>query len=194
MQQVEVETTASASRSLKSQSQGSKPSEHHSDSDISCSDISGCTPIPLSNSCVSTKLPANTNSRIPECLTISSSSTTATARKRKIDQSQSRQINPTKNDILLGRGGHSNNNPGNKYFREKALELRPAYETCVSKEEKYSISEDLVHFMKVENRRFLKKNSDGQWYEVLENDARKKASQALRERCLSTSLPAEYDF
>ena len=192
-----METTASASRSLKSQSQGSKPSEHHSDSDISCSDIScsdisGCTPIPLSNSCVSTKLPANTNSRIPECLTISSSSTTTTTTRKKIDQS--RQINPTKNDILLGRGGHSNNNPGNKYFREKALELRPAYETCVSKEEKYSISEDLVHFMLVENRRFLKKNSDGQWYEVLENDARKKASQALRERCLSTSLPAEYDF
>jgi hypothetical protein len=174
---------------LKSQSQGSKTSEHHSDSDISCSDISGCTPIPLSNSCVTTKLPADTNSRIPECLTISLSST---ARKPKIDQSH--QINPTKNDILLGRGGHSNNNPGNKYFREKALELRPVYEACVSKEEKYRISEDLVKCMKVENRRFLQKNSDGQWYEVIGNDVRKKASQVLRERCLSTSLPAEYDF
>lgn len=187
MQQVEEETTAlttststSTRRNTKStpeldESQG--PCEHDSDSDIS-----GCTPIPLSSSCARTGLPANTNSRLLEYMSVT-----------KIDQSS--LIKPTEKDIVLGRGGHSNNHPGNKHFREKALELRPVYEACESKEEKYRISQELVDCMKAENRQFLRKNSDGQWYEVVGNDVRKKASQALRERVrLSELLPAEYDF
>ena len=56
------------------------------------------------------------------------------------------------------------------------------YEACESKEEKYRISQDLVDCMKAENRRFLKIESDGQWYEMVGNNVRKKASQQLRER------------
>ena len=38
----------------------------------------------------------------------------------------------------------------------------------------------LVEFIKGENRRFLEKGPDGLWYEVVGNDTRKKAGQALR--------------
>ena len=206
MQQVEEEapaltTSTSTRRNTKSTpelDESLRPCEHDSDNDISCSDISGCTPIPLSSSCARTGLPANTNSRLLEYMSITITKSESTissskSRKRKIDQSS--LIKPTENDIVLGRGGHSNNHPGNKHFREKALELRPVYEACESKEEKFRISQRLVECMEAENRRFLRKNSDGQWYEVEGNDVRKKASQALRERVrLSESLPAEYDF
>ncbi|EJK74775.1 hypothetical protein THAOC_03534 [Thalassiosira oceanica] len=61
------------------------------------------------------------------------------------------------------------------------MELRPWYES-VSKEEKYNISDLLVESVKAEGHRFLEKGSDGLWHEVIGNGARKKASQALRER------------
>jgi len=65
----------------------------------------------------------------------------------------------------------------------KALELRPIYDACSTKEEKYEVSEWFVNCMKAENRRFLeRKHPDGSWFEVIGNGARKKASQALRER------------
>lgn len=99
--------------------------------------------------------------------------------KRKIDES--RVIVPTDDDVLLGRGGHTNIHPGNIRFREKALELRPWYER-VSKEEKYHVSLVLIESVKSKGHRFLEKGSDGEWHEVLGNGARKKASQALRER------------
>jgi hypothetical protein len=56
------------------------------------------------------------------------------------------------------------------------------YAACDSKEKKYKVSELLVDCMKAENRRFLKIESDGQWYEMVGNKVRKKASQQLRER------------
>ena len=54
-------------------------------------------------------------------------------------------IEPTKGDILFGRGGDVNKHPGNIRFREKARELAPSYEACGdskdSNEEKYKVSE-----------------------------------------------------
>jgi hypothetical protein len=64
-----------------------------------------------------------------------------------------------------------------------ALELRPVYDACSTKEEKYKVSERFVNCMKAENRRFLeRKDPNGPWYKVVGNGVRKKASQALRER------------
>merc|ERR1719442_47609 len=100
-------------------------------------------------------------------------------KKRLIDES--RVFEPTDNDVLFGRGGFTNTHPGNIKFREKALELRPWYES-VSKEEKYNISDLLVEHVRAAGNRFLEKGSDGLWHEVEGNGARKKASQALRER------------
>lgn len=63
----------------------------------------------------------------------------------------------------------------------KALELRPWYESS-TKEEKFNISELLIESVKSEGHRFLEKGKDKMWHEVMGNGARKKASQALRER------------
>ena len=114
--------------------------------------------------------------------------------KRVIDLSTA--IEPTENDILFGRGSKSNKHPGNIFFREKARELGSWFISCSSKEEKYKVSEVLVEFIKGENCRFLKKVPDGLWYEVVGNDTRKKASQALRDQSsaasslLTTNVPS----
>ena len=100
-------------------------------------------------------------------------------KKRVIDETRS--IEYTDGDVLFGRGGFACKHPGNIKFRQKALELRPWYES-VAKEEKYKISDLLVESVEAEGRRFLEKGSDGLWYEVIGNGPRKKASQALRQR------------
>jgi hypothetical protein len=92
---------------------------------------------------------------------------------------------PTDDDILFGRGGYTNSHPGNIRFREKALEFRPVYERS-SKEEKYNISQMLLEAVTSEGARFLEKGQDGEWHQVIGNGARKKASQALRERMKGT--------
>mmetsp|Transcript_24988 Transcript_24988/g.39248 ORF Transcript_24988/g.39248 Transcript_24988/m.39248 type:complete len:441 (+) Transcript_24988:182-1504(+) len=103
--------------------------------------------------------------------------------KRVIDEG--RICVPNDNDILFGRGGYTNTHPGNIRFREKALEFRPVYERS-SKEEKYNISQMLLEAVTSEGSRFLEKGQDGEWHQVIGNGARKKASQALRERMKGT--------
>jgi hypothetical protein len=74
----------------------------------------------------------------------------------------------------------TNNNPGNIHFRAEALRLRPWYESS-TKEEKYEISNLLLESVLSKGGRFLERK-DGEWYEVIGGGARRKASQALRER------------
>lgn len=111
---------------------------------------------------------------------------------------------PTENDVLLGRGGMINNHPGNKLYLQVRSQLHSRYENA-SKAEKRRVSDELVDIVHQWNGRFLKKvddsspihnknntnkkrkrtsNCDNQierWYEVSCEEARKKASQALRE-------------
>jgi hypothetical protein len=56
-------------------------------------------------------------------------------------------INPTNNDVLLGRGGHTNGHAGSIRFRRTALELRPLCEAS-SREDKFNISKMLVQGVK----------------------------------------------
>jgi len=119
----------------------------------------------------------------------SSKSKTKKRRERFIDESTA--CEPTENDVLYGRGGFTNNHPGNIFFRQKALELRKWYEQEQSKDAKYEISIILVDSVKDRAGRFLEKGKGSdEWYEVIGNGARRKASQALRERIKgrSTSL------
>jgi hypothetical protein len=116
----------------------------------------------------------------------SSTKSNKTKEKKPKKKPQRRQLSdhpvvPTDRDIFFGRGGYNNTHPGNIRFREEALRIRPIYEE-LTKEEKYGFSLVLVETMKQENRRFLEKDLDGLWYEVNDKGARKKASQALRER------------
>eukprot|EP00581_Thalassiosira_minuscula_P013311 CAMPEP_0183713050 /NCGR_PEP_ID=MMETSP0737-20130205/8036_1 /TAXON_ID=385413 /ORGANISM="Thalassiosira miniscula, Strain CCMP1093" /LENGTH=409 /DNA_ID=CAMNT_0025941799 /DNA_START=77 /DNA_END=1306 /DNA_ORIENTATION=- len=106
-------------------------------------------------------------------------------RTRMLDEN--RAVEPTKNDVLCGRGGGTNNWPGNKRFREKALEFRLWYEKS-SKEEKQRIADELVGFVKNGGNRFLGKGEDGLWYEMIGNGPHWKASQALRERLKGKSV------
>jgi len=92
---------------------------------------------------------------------------------------------PTDEDVLFGRGGFTNSHPGNIRFREKALEFRHVYERS-TKEEKYNISQILLEAVTSEGARFLERGQDGEWHQVIGNGARKKASQALRERMKGT--------
>jgi len=113
-------------------------------------------------------------------------------KKKSKRKSQRRQLSdhpvvPTDRDIFFGRGGYNNTHPGNIHFRKEALRIRSIYER-LTKEEKYDFSLVLVETMKQENRRFLEKETDGQWYEVNTQGARKKASQALRERLSKRNL------
>ncbi|KAL7474195.1 hypothetical protein ACHAW6_000185 [Cyclotella cf. meneghiniana] len=120
----------------------------------------------------------------------SSKSKTKKRRERFIDESTA--CKPTENDVLFGRGGFTNNHPGNIFFRQEALRLRPFYEQEQSKDAKYEISIILLESVTSRGGRFLEKGkgSDELWHEVIGNGARRKASQALRERIKgrSTSL------
>jgi hypothetical protein len=132
--------------------------------------------------------PPASSSRSSETTIIRNMSSTSSRPPRIIDES--RAIEPTDDDVLFGRGGYTNTHPGNIFFRERALELRPWYESC-SKDEKYHVSNVLIESVKSAGHRFLEKGSDGLWHEVVGNGARKKASQALRERVRRTSRGGE---
>lgn len=124
-------------------------------------------------------------------LEIKSSSSSEKKTKKKKKKKRERVIDeghvciPTDDDVLFGRGGYTNSHPGNIRFRAKALEFRPMYEQS-TKEEKYQISQLLLESVMNEGARFLEKGKDDQWHQVIGNGARKKASQALRERIKGT--------
>jgi len=103
-------------------------------------------------------------------------------KKQKVSHAENTlcQITITDDDVLLGRGGKTNHHLGNIRFRDMARDLKPWY-TKLKKDDKKPISKMLVRKVHENSGRFLKKDSSGRWYEVEEERARKKASQALRE-------------
>jgi len=102
---------------------------------------------------------------------------------------------PTTHDVLLGRGGGTNNHNGNVKFRKLVNEHKMRYLAC-SKVEKPKVAREVVHlWRKMEPPgRFLSrldetkrgagsvKATDNVWFEVGDKKAREKASQCLRER------------
>ena len=124
-------------------------------------------------------IPPSSSDKITPTSPASSTKTKTTKPRREIDTSCS--VEPTDNDVLLGRGGFTNTHPGNISFRDKALELRSWYEMS-DKEQKFQISKLLLESVTGQGNRFLERGDDGLWHEVVGDGARKKASQALRER------------
>jgi len=89
---------------------------------------------------------------------------------------------PTGLDILRGRGGLTNRHAGNMKFRDEARKLRADYrDQETSRQEKFLLSQELSRRVKEYGGRFLERGADELWYEMSEKDARKKASQVLRE-------------
>jgi hypothetical protein len=102
---------------------------------------------------------------------------------------------PGLHDVLLGRGGGTNNHSGNVKFRKLVNEHKMRYLAC-SKVEKPKVARQVVILWRKLDPpgRFLArkdetkrgpgsvKASDNVWYEVGDKKAREKASQCLRER------------
>jgi len=87
----------------------------------------------------------------------------------------------SEHDVLLGRGGLANNNPGNKEYQKKKETMQERY-FAATKEEKTGISQELVDYVHETGGRFLKLDREReQWYEVSNSEARRKASQTLRD-------------
>ncbi|KAL7469225.1 hypothetical protein ACHAXS_009482 [Conticribra weissflogii] len=90
---------------------------------------------------------------------------------------------PHPHDVLCGRGGGSNNHPGNESFRELVNEVKVPYVNC-PKREKPLIARRIVEAVRNQSPpgRFLQKDMDtGLWNDIGDAKAREKTSQALRE-------------
>ena len=88
---------------------------------------------------------------------------------------------PNDSDVLLGRGGRTNNHPGNKKYLEAKDSMQERY-LAADKNGKTPISQELVDIVKGWGGRFLKLDPvSNRWYEIDNTTARKKCSQTLRE-------------
>lgn len=86
------------------------------------------------------------------------------------------------NDVLSGRGGGTNVHPGNRRFRDLINLHRRAY-LKARKNDKPTISRAIVRSIRDINGKFLKKDDkSGLWFEIGDDAAREKTSQALRQR------------
>ena len=83
---------------------------------------------------------------------------------------------------MCGRGGGSNNHPGNESFRELVNEVKVPYVNC-PKREKPLIARRIVEAVRIQTPpgRFLSKDAKGLWNDIGDGKAREKTSQALRE-------------
>jgi hypothetical protein len=102
---------------------------------------------------------------------------------------------PGPHDVLLGRGGGTNNHQGNVNFRQLVRQHKMRYLAC-SKVEKPKVAREVVQLWRKLDPpgRFLQRNNETKkgpgsvkdvcniWVEVNEKKAREKASQCLRER------------
>jgi len=86
-----------------------------------------------------------------------------------------------KYDVLLGRGGGTNNQIGNINFRSLVRDFQPIYLT-LKRKNKPLMARSLVLIVRFQGGRFLRKgDKTDEYYEVGDEKAEAKASQALRE-------------
>ena len=84
--------------------------------------------------------------------------------------------------VLSGRGGGTNLHPGNRFYRELIFTMRKEYDNA-SKSKKPLVSKKIVSMVRQNGGRFLSKNrKDGLYYDIGDEAAREKTSQALRHR------------
>lgn len=92
-------------------------------------------------------------------------------------------------DVLSGRGGGTNNHPGNKEFRSLVDQYRSEY-VLSKKWAKREIARNIVESIRSKGGRFLKKEGS-MWCDIGDQKAREKTSQALREG-LAAKMRAAY--
>jgi hypothetical protein len=101
-------------------------------------------------------------------------------RVRRSDPDIKEYITPKKEDVLFGRGGKSNNHPGNLDYRKCIVVEQPNYQ-ALPDGEKRIFSQKIVDWVHQDCKgRFVKKDEYG-WFLVTLPAALEKVSQALRE-------------
>ena len=84
-------------------------------------------------------------------------------------------------DVLLGRGGGTNTQVGNRRFRTLVTDFQPTY-LMAKRKEKPLLARSIVLIIRNRGGRFLKKDDNtGRLHEVGDEKAEAKTSQALRE-------------
>lgn len=102
-------------------------------------------------------------------------------RKTTLKRAERQVYKPTKDDILCGRGGMTNNHPGNIRFRALVKSAKRDYSLLGNKrKEKKQFSEGILRVIEEYGGRFLQKRGE-KWIIIKEAAARAKCSQALRE-------------
>lgn len=106
---------------------------------------------------------------------------------------------PSENDVLCGRGGSINSHKGNEQFRDLVEKRKRVYLTARFKREKRLIASSIVSEIRAMDPpgRFLarKGNKDsGYWYDIGDEKARDKTSQALRENAPSIRAVIETEI
>lgn len=87
----------------------------------------------------------------------------------------------TENDVLCGRGGGTNSQMGNRRYRALVRDFQPTY-LMARRREKPLMARSVVLIVRNRGGRFLRRDeSDGRLYEVGDEKAEAKTSQALRE-------------
>lgn len=85
------------------------------------------------------------------------------------------------NDVLCGRGGGTNSQMGNRRFRALVRDFQPTY-LMAKRRDKPLMARSVVLIVRHRGGRFLRRNeTDGKLYEVGDEKAEAKTSQALRE-------------
>ncbi len=115
------------------------------------------------------------------------------------DMSDEQVAIPSENDVLCGRGGSINSHKGNEQFRDLVEKRKRVYLTARFKREKRLIASSIVSEIRAMNPsgRFLarKGNKDtGHWYDIGDEKARDKTSQALRENAPSIRAVIETEI
>lgn len=87
---------------------------------------------------------------------------------------------PTNLDVLLGRGGQTNNHVGNRVFRHEVQMHQNEY-LSAKKKNKAAIARRIVDIIHERGGMFVAKNANGEWEQVPNKKAQEKTSQALRE-------------
>jgi hypothetical protein len=84
-------------------------------------------------------------------------------------------------DVLSGRGGGTNLHPGNRHYRDLILSHRRTYDIA-SKSKKPGVSRKIVQMVRDRGGHFFRKEKDALYYDIGDEAAREKTSQALRHR------------
>jgi len=104
---------------------------------------------------------------------------------------------PNKNDVLCGRGGTINSHQGNEQYRSIVESKKRVYLTARFKREKRLIATSIVDQIRKMDPpgRFLQKDADTQtWFDIGEEKAREKTSQALRENSKDVRIQMENEY